>query len=218
MKATADAERLAVALTAARDRLVPPGPYPLIADEPDLEQATWLAFLFALAPELQRRDRRGPARLGGRRRRGAARRQGQDRRGLPRLGGRAGSQETAFTGEAIWSSERRFGRVFERLALPGFTRAMRFDLLAALGAAGRYGLEADALHFIEDDATTIAAKRLLVSGDTMLLERRARDLADAAELPIGAFDRGLAVFGTPTEPVDLTVEPDSGIAAALGLG
>ncbi len=95
---------------------------------------------------------------------------------------------------------------------------MRFDLLAALGASGRYGFEADAVHFIEDDATTIAGKRLFVSGDVMLLERRARDLADAAGLPIGSFDRGLAVWGTPTEEVDMTVEPDPGIAAALGLG
>src|SRR3954463_9989316 len=53
LKATADAERLAVALTQAADRLEPPGPYPLIAEERDLEQATWLAFLIALAPELQ---------------------------------------------------------------------------------------------------------------------------------------------------------------------
>src|SRR3954471_13470468 len=53
LKATADAERLAGALTQAMYRLEPPGPYPIIAEEPDLEQATWLAFLLALAPELQ---------------------------------------------------------------------------------------------------------------------------------------------------------------------
>ncbi len=51
----------------------------------------------------------------------------------------------------------------------------------------------------------------------MLLERRAKDLADASELPISAFDRGLAVWGTPTVHVDLTAEPHPGIAAALGL-
>jgi hypothetical protein len=218
LKATADAERLAVALTQARIRLLPPGPYPLIADEPDLEQATWLAFLFALAPDLRDviaeaqpawEDPDDVAALPAAKTRTAA--------SYRAWVARAGSQEAAFTGEQIWSPERRFGRVFERLALPGFTRAMRFDLLAALGAAGRYGLEADAMHFVEDDATTLAAKRMLVSGDTMLLERRARDLADAAGLPIGAFDHGLAVWGTPTEHVDLTVEPDSGIAAALGL-
>jgi hypothetical protein len=217
LKATEDAERLAVALTQARIRLLPPGPYPLIADEPDLEQATWLAFLFALAPELRdviveaqpAWEDAGVDALPAAKAKTAA--------SYRAWVARAGSQEQAFTGETIWSPERRFGRVFERLALPGFTRAMRFDLLAALGAAGRYDLEADAVHFVEDDATTLAAKRLLVSGDTMLLERRARDLADAAGLPIGAFDHGLAIWGTPTEPVDLTVEPDEGIAAALGL-
>ena len=73
------------------------------------------------------------------------------------------------------------------------------------------------MHFVEDDDTTLAAKRALVSGDRMLLERRARDLADAAELPIAALDRGLAVWGTPGEHVDLTAEPAPGVAAALGL-
>src|ERR1700759_1728894 len=57
LRATADAERLAVALTRAAERIAPPGPFPEIAAEPDLEQATWLAFLLALAghdaPELR---------------------------------------------------------------------------------------------------------------------------------------------------------------------
>ena len=106
--------------------------------------------------------------------------------------------------------------MFERLALPGFTRAMRYDLLTALGAADIYPLEADALHLVEDDATTRAAKRLLVSGDRMLLERRARDLADASGLPIGAFDRGLAGVGHAHRARRPDREPIPGIAAALG--
>src|ERR687898_203106 len=53
LKATADAERLAGALTQAEARLQPPGPHPAIADVPDLNDATWLAFLIALAPELE---------------------------------------------------------------------------------------------------------------------------------------------------------------------
>ena len=52
IKATADAERLAHAVTQAHDRLDPPGPYTAIDETPDVEQATWLAFLFALAPEI----------------------------------------------------------------------------------------------------------------------------------------------------------------------
>jgi hypothetical protein len=111
---------------------------------------------------------------------------------------RAGSQQAAFTGEAGWTPERRFARVFERLALPGFGRAPRFDLLATLGAAGHYELNAGELELgVEDDAATLAAKRVLLSGDKMLLERRARELAAACDVPLAALDRGFAVFGTP---------------------
>src|SRR4051812_48438484 len=48
LRAPADAERLAVALTRAAERIAPPGPYPAVAEEPDLDQATWLAFLLVL--------------------------------------------------------------------------------------------------------------------------------------------------------------------------
>jgi hypothetical protein len=221
LRATADAERLAVALTDAAERLQAPGPYPEIAGEPDLEQATWLAFLLALAgpeaPELQRvllEARPGigddvSAELPAPRARTAEAYRAWVRR--------AGSQQTAFTGDAAWTPERRFGRVFERLALPGFGRAARFELLTVLGAAERYPLAADGLHLVEDDPTTLAAKRALVSGDRMLLERRARDLAEACELPLAALDRGLAVWGTPGRHVDLTREPAPAAAAALGL-
>ena len=219
MKATADAERLAVAVTIAAARLEPPGPYTVIDETPEIEQATWLAFLLALAPErTEIIEQVRPA--------------WEDTENLDALPAakaktaaayrawvaRAGSQEAAFTGEEIWTPERRFGRVFERLALPGFTRPMRYDLLAALGAADIYPLEPDGLYLVEDDATTLAAKRLFVSGDRMLLERRAQELVDASGMPVGAFDKGLAWFGTPTEPVDMTVEPNPGIAAALGIG
>ena len=49
LRATADAERLAAALLLAAERIEPPGPYDAVATEPDREQATWLAFLLALA-------------------------------------------------------------------------------------------------------------------------------------------------------------------------
>jgi len=214
LRATADAERLAIALTGAAARLEPPGPYPALADEPDLEQATWLAFLIALSPELYEvlAESRPPLDTADvpddKARTVAAYRAWVQR---------AGSQIAAITGEENWSPARRFGRVFERLALPGFSRASRYDLLTALGAAGRYELEADAVHFVEEDATTLAAKRALVSGDRMLLERRSRDLAEACALPIAALDRGLAVWGTPGEHVDLTAEPAPSVAAALNL-
>jgi hypothetical protein len=193
LRATADARRLAIALTDAAERLEPPGPWEDVATEPDLEVATFNAFLHALGDGDHARTIEA----------------------YEAWAQRAGSQEAAITGEPNWTPERRFGRVFERLALPGFNRAARFDLLAVLGAAGRYPLAADAVHFVEDDATTLAAKRALVSGDRLLLERRARELADAAGLPLAALDRGLAVWGTPGDPLD--GEPDEGVAAALGL-
>jgi alpha-glutamyl/putrescinyl thymine pyrophosphorylase-like protein len=210
LRATADAERLAGALAAAAERLVPPGPLPEVAAEPDLEQATWRAFLTVLAgPEAAAAPWGEEPDLPD----GAARTVAAYRAWVER----AGSQAAAFTGESAWSPGRRFGRIFERLAFPGFGRAARFELLAALGAAGRYPLEADALHLTEDDDTTLAAKRLLVSGDRLLLERRARELADACEVPLAALDRGLATWCTPGRHADLTAEPPAGIRAALAL-
>ena len=100
----------------------------------------------------------------------------------------------------------------------GFGRAARFDLLTALGAAGRYELNAGELQFgVGEDATTEAAKRVLVSGDKLLLERRARDLADACQVPLAALDRALAVWGTPGQHADLTAEPPASIRAGLSL-
>ena len=220
LRATADAERLATALAAAAARLEPPGPYPELADEPDLDEASWLAFLLALAgtPELQEEVRAArPSWASGeapelpdeRARTAAAYRA---------WAARAGSQAAAFRGEPSWTPQRRFSRVFERLALPGFARAARFDLLTALGAAGRYELEAGELGLAAgEDPTTDAAKRLLVSGDKLLLERRARELAEAAEVPLGALDRAFAVWGTQGDHVDPAVEASAPILAALSL-
>jgi hypothetical protein len=222
LRATADAERLAAALSAAAQRLEPPGPHPEVVAEPDLEEATWLAFLLALAgpdaPALQEaaiaeRPAWGSGELpelpGERARAAVAYRAWAER---------AGTQADAIRGETAWSPQRRFARVFERLALPGFPRAARFEFLATLGAAGRYDLAAGELFLAAgDDATTDAAKRLLVSGDRLLLERRARELAEAAELPVAALDRGLATWGTPGAPADLAGEPPAAVRAALGL-
>jgi hypothetical protein len=222
LRATADAERLAAALAAAAARLEPPGPYPDVAAEPDLEEATWLAFLLALAgpeaPELQRAVRESrpswasgdaPDLPGERAPAAAAYRAWAER---------AGSQGQAFRGDDAWTPQRRFSRVFERLALPGFGRAARFDLLTALGAAGRYELEAGELRLATgEDATTEAAKRVLVSGDKLLLERRARDLADACGVPLAALDRALAVWGTSGDHAELAVEAPAAIRAGLAL-
>lgn len=225
VKATTDAERLARALATAAARLEHPGPYEAVAVAADPEDATWLAFLLALAgpgaPELRAEIlAAAPAWADG------------DPAGLDpgrvRTAGayrawaaRAGSQRAGFTGEAAWTPARRFSRVFERLALPGFGRAARFDLLVTLGAAGVYELEADSLHLGGGDPTTTAAKRALVSGDVLLLERRAAALADAAGIPLAALDQGLTAWnapggGAPAPPRDAPALP--GVRAALGLG
>ncbi len=113
-----------------------------------------------------------------------------------------------------WTPQRRFARWFDRLRLPGTTRAQRFAFLVTLGPS--HNLEADALHFDikGEDATTLAAKRALNSGDAMLLERRAAALAEATDVPIAALDFALSVWEAGDE---LPAAPDGLIRAALKL-
>jgi hypothetical protein len=214
LKSSAEAERLAEELSFAAARLDalasdPPGLYAEVADAGgDLEERTWLAFLIAYlgpldegdpfaeiervrtpwaAPELPELDgvAVGP--------RGAH----EPARGPRALAAyrawatRAGSQAAAFTGEAAWPPERRFARVFERLALPGMHRDARFELLVSLGGLGLYELSAGLLQVGGENRVTLAAKRALGIGDSMLLERRAADLARAVGVPLGALDLGL---------------------------
>lgn len=217
IRATVDAERLALAMTAAAQRLEFPGPRPVVAEQDDREEATWLAFLLVLVgPELEDAiaDAHPPfaaaedLALPGDR--------GRTAQAYRSWAKRAGGQQQAFEGDASWTAERRFGRVFERLALPGFPRAMRFDLLTTLASAGLYELRADALHLNvkEDDATTLAAKRALMSGDAMLLERRSRDLASACGVPLDALDQALVWWDGGQE---LEGEADPRTRKALGL-
>jgi hypothetical protein len=119
---------------------------------------------------------------------------------------RAGSQRGAFAGEDSWSPERRFERVFERLSLPGFPRFGRYELLVILGTLGLYEMNADSLHLAAavagratsagkaegGDQVLAAAKRIFGIGDPLLLERRAKQLAEAADEPLAALD--LALF------------------------
>jgi Alpha-glutamyl/putrescinyl thymine pyrophosphorylase clade 3 len=109
----------------------------------------------------------------------------------------AGAQALAFTGDPGWSPQRRFERVFERLALPGFARTARYELLVLLGRLGLYELTPDSLHLggargTVEDQTTLAAKRVFGIGDPLLLQRRADALAQASSVPIEALD--LALF------------------------
>jgi hypothetical protein len=119
-----------------------------------------------------------------------------------------GSQELAFIGDPAWSPQRRFERVFERLAIAGFARMGRYDLLVTLGRLGLYELLSDSLQLAgarglsSEDLTTLAAKRVFGIGDPLLLERRATALAQAVSVPIEALDLALANWQSP-EPATL---------------
>jgi hypothetical protein len=77
----------------------------------------------------------------------------------------------------------------------------RYDLLVTLGTLGLYELRADSLRLGAargaegQDLTTLAAKRLFGIGEPLLLERRARQLAEAMSIPIEALDLAFANWG-----------------------
>jgi len=131
-----------------------------------------------------------------------------------------GSAAEAFRGDASWTPERRFERVFERLALPGFARMGRYDLLVTLGRLGLYELRGGSLALsggrglAGEDLTTLAAKRIFAIGDPLLLERRAHALADAIDVPIEALDLALANWAS-TERATLGFPAGIGDEGAL---
>jgi hypothetical protein len=218
LKSTADAERLAQELAFATARLNklaqdPPGLYAEVADRAsDIEERTWLAFLIAYLCPLDGGDAFVAVR---------ATRTSWSSGELPELENahtgprtshdpergdrtleaygawarRASSQAAAFGGDPGWSPERRFARVFERLALPGLDRDARFDLLVTLGRLGVYELRPGSLELGGSNEVTLAAKRLLGIGDPLLLERRAAQLAQECAVPLEALDLGLYNWG-----------------------
>jgi hypothetical protein len=111
---------------------------------------------------------------------------------------RAGSQAAGISGDPGWTPQRRFERAFERLALRGFARGPRYELLVVLGSIGVFDIRPWSLHVSDAmDPTTIAAKRVFGIGDAMNLQRRASDLATAAGLPMEALDLGLLNWSRP---------------------
>ena len=218
VKSTADAERLAREIALASGRLAelatdPPGLYAEVGSDADLEEATWLAFLIAYLSPLDSDDpfagiraARVPWATGEMPRLegvGTGPRTAHDpARGAGTIeayrawAGRAGSQAAAFAGEDAWTPGRRMSRVFERLALPGLHRAARYDLLVTLGRLGCYDMRGDSLELgPADDDTTTAAKRIFGIGDTILLERRAADLAAETGVAVEALDLAIANWG-----------------------
>ncbi len=247
LKSSDDAARMGEEIAFAAHRLGileedPPGLYREVADAAgDVEERSWLAFLIAyLGPleedqpfaEIERvrtswasgdsPDLEG-VRCG-------PRTAHQPTRGARTLdayrtwASRNGSQAAAYSGDAAWTSERRFARAFERLSLPGLHRDARFDLLVTLGRLGVYDFRAGSLALGGANDVTVGAKRALGIGDPMLLERRAGDLAQACGVPLEALDLGLHNWqraeratlglGPDAEPVQDDVER---VQAALGL-
>ncbi|HZU61532.1 MAG TPA: hypothetical protein VE983_11230, partial [Solirubrobacteraceae bacterium] len=214
LKSRSEAESLAEELAFAATRLRAladdsPGLYREVADATgDIEERTWLAFQIAYLGPLE--DEQDPfsairsARVSwaggelpaldgaaaGPRSPHDPHRALQTMRAYRGWVDRGGSQASAYLGEPTWSAERRFARLFERLALPGLHRAVRFDLLVTLGQTGVFELEAGSLFLGGTDEVTVAAKRALGIGDSLLLERRAAELAQACRVPLAALDLG----------------------------
>lgn len=243
VRSSVDAARLADELAFAAERLDelgadPPGLYADVALASDPEEAAWLAFLIAYLSPLESDDPwQGIAAarttwasgevpaledvaLGPRTAHAPA-------RGAATLvayrafAERAGSQAQAFTGDAAWTEPRRFDRAFERLALPGFGRAARYELLVLLGHLGVFPLRPWSLRLGAAEAldpTAISAKRVLGIGDPLLLERRAGELAAAAGVPVEALELGLSNWGrTDGERITAGATVDgSGRRAAVG--
>jgi hypothetical protein len=214
LKSSAEARRLAdeIAFAATRQRALesyPPGLYAEVADAAsDTEERTWLAFLIAYLAPLESDDPFAAIRAvrttwssgqepalsdvetGPR----TAHDPAQPERTLDAYRAwarRAGTQAAAFGGDPGWTPERRFARAFERLALPGLHRDARYELLVSLGRLGVYELRPGALSLGGGDLATVAAKRALGIGETILLERRAVQLAEGCGVPLEALDLAL---------------------------
>jgi hypothetical protein len=226
VRASADAERLASEVAFASGRLLvlsadpPDARLPVLYREvralvsSDVEQATWICFLSAYLCPLDSDEPFagiGRALLSGRDELDdlddvplGPRSSHEPARGLATLDAyrawyrQAGSQQLAFTGDLGWTPQRRFERLFERLALPGLSRAARYELLVLLGSLGVYELQAGSLQLTgarvgaAEDPTVTAAKRVFAIGDPLLLERRAEALAQALAVPIAALDLALS--------------------------
>jgi hypothetical protein len=220
LRATVEAARLADELASSASRLSrlasdPPGLYAEVAGLEDPEEAAWLAFQVAYISPLE-----GPEPFAEIERvrvpwatgelpdlegvETGPRTAHEPRRGTATLEAyrawaqRAGSQATAFAGEESWTPQRRFERAFERLALPGFTRGARYELLVLLGSLGVFDLRPWSLHLTDPmDPATIAAKRIFGIGDALNLQRRATDLATVAGVPIEALDLALVNWTRP---------------------
>jgi hypothetical protein len=230
LRSSAEAARLVDELAFAVGRLRalsehPPGLYAEVAAAGDVEERAWLAFLIAYLCPLEEADpfaavravrtrwdapdlpdlrdvRTGPR---------TAHNPGRPLRTIEAYRAwarRAGSQAAALTGDPSWTAERRFARVYERLALPGLHRDARFDLLVTLGRLGVCELSPGQLMVGGPDEATVGAKRVFGIGDSLILEARASAFARACDLPLAALDLGLYNWQRG-ERTHLGFEPDA---------
>lgn len=214
INASDDARRLADELAFSAGRLAelatePPGLYAEAASATDPEEGIWLTFLVTYLGPLDAEDPwagieaarvtwasgEAPAVDAevplGRRARPDGGSASVTFGGYRGWAQRGGGQAAALAGEPAWTAERRFALGFDRLAIPGLHRAVRFDFLVALGRLGLVDLRADTLMLSMADEVNVAAKRIFGIGDPLLLDRRAGDLAEAAGVPLEALDLAL---------------------------
>ncbi len=265
VSSSVDARRLAEEIAFAGARLAelaggdPPGPYGQarrLARDGETERAIWICFLCAYLCPLAGAEPEPFAGIEA----ALAASQGQpaaiDLDGVP-LGprsshdpargsetlraymsflARAGSQAAAIEGDPDWSPQRRFARIFERLAMPGLSRVARFELLTLLGALGVQRLSADSLHLAAAETAArpggaasaaapghagaaghgIAAR---AAGDPVLLAaKRVFGIGDAFNLERRATSLADAC-GAPLESLDLALYNWSAAErATLGAG
>ncbi len=248
LKASADAAQLADELAFATGRLAelaaaPPGLYAEAASAPAREDGLWLAAQIVLlgpAPEgdpfaaladivtpwsagVPQLDRFA---LGERSPFSGADAAARGLASLRAWAERQGGPTAAFDGDATWSPERRFERLFERLGTVSGVGRARYDLLVVAGRLGLADVAATSLMAGDRDDATLAAKRVFGIGDRFLLDRRALELAEAAEVPVAALDLALANLGRPPTAPRLTLGAGTSAAdaaareralAALGL-
>lgn len=248
LRATADAEQLAEEIGFATGRLAelaaaPSGLYADAASAPDRDEGIWLAAQIVLLGPAEGvedpfaalrevvvpwREGEAPALDGfafGPR--SPFRDAAQANRSLASLRAwseRLGGPAAALSGDAAWTPERRFERVFERLGtVAGLGRA-RYDLLSVAGRLGLTDADAPSLLAGDSDDTTVAAKRVFGIGDRLLIDRRALELADEAGVPIAALDLALANLDRPAGQPRMTIgatasaaDPDAWARAAAAL-
>ncbi len=252
VRASEDARHLAAELAFATARVDelrtdPPGLLREVASDPDPEEALWTVFLTAYLSPLQDAEDPFAAITGARTRwadgdlpelKGVATgpRTGYDaRRGTDTLTAyraqaqKAGGQVALLSAEASLTSARRFERAFERLSLPRFARAPRYELLVLAGGLGLVDVWPSSLLLAAaepTDPTLLAAKRIFGIGDAINLQRRAGALLAAVQAPAAALDLALVNWGRPpgeriTAGSALGDDPDPAvrgrIAAVLGV-